>query len=157
MHNQFKNESGFSLVELLLAITIGGIVMALALPAYQDMVQNNCMTANTNTLVANLQLARSEATKRGQNIRVIAEGGSWSVGWTIQDPSNVVIRDVDLTCGATTITETGGDTTLVYKSTGFIDSPATFNICDSRTAETGRQVTINTVGRPNTNSNFTCT
>jgi type IV fimbrial biogenesis protein FimT len=122
------------------------------------MIKNNCMTANTNTLVSNLQLARSEAIKRRVNIRLVADTTTgWTTGWTIQDPGNNVIRDVDLTCGVTTITETGGDTTLIYKSTGFIDNPATFSVCDDRTAEKGRQISINAVGRPNTNSSFVCT
>ncbi|MBT7952677.1 MAG: prepilin-type N-terminal cleavage/methylation domain-containing protein [Gammaproteobacteria bacterium] len=157
MRKLLKSESGFTLIELMITITIGGTLLAIAMPAYQDMIKNNCMTANTNTLVANLQLARSEAIKTGQNIRVIAKGGNWSTGWTIQNPANVLIRDVDLTCGVTTITETGGDTTFFYKPSGFIDNPGTFDICDDRTAERGRQININMVGRPNTNSNFACT
>ena len=156
MYMPHKNESGFTLVELMITVAIGAVLLGVALPNYQDMVKNNCMTATTNSLIANLQLARSEAIKRNQNIRLVANVSGWGLGWTIQSPTNVVIRDVSLTCSQTTLTESGGSTTLTYKPSGFIDDPATFTVCDDRTAETGRRITINAVGRPNTDPGFTC-
>ena len=151
-----KRESGFTILELMTVVVIVGVVVAVALPNYQIMVKNNCMTTSVNTLITNLQLARSEAIKRRQNVSIVAAAGGWSDGWTIQDAGANTLRDVTLTCNATTITETGGDTTFVYRSTGFIDAPGTFDVCDDRTGETGRQVTINTVGRPSTNTDFIC-
>lgn len=147
---------GFTLIEVMVTVAIAGIVMMFALPSYQNTVKNNCLTTGTNTLVTSLQLARSESTKRRQDITVTAKSGNWATGWTVTDPSATVLSDVALSCTATTITEQSSDTTFVYKPTGFIDNPATFNICDDRTGENGRQVSINMVGRPNTNRNFTC-
>ena len=149
---------GFTLIEILAAIAIVGIVMAFALPSYNITVKNTCLTTSTNALITSIQIARSEASKLRQNISIISKtgGGDWSTGWTVQDASATVLNNVDLTCGATTVTETGNDTTLVYESTGFIDSPAAFDVCDDRTGENGRQITINLVGRPNTNRTFVC-
>jgi len=81
-----------------------------------------------------------------------------------------LVRTVTLGCEATTIDEiapsgtpnpnpadkTDNDTDFVYRATGFIDSPGTFNVCDDRTGETGRQITVSVTGRPSTNSEFTC-
>lgn len=151
-----KRTSGFSLIELMIAVAILGIVLAFALPSYDYTVKNTCLTTNTNTLVTSLQLARSEAVKQRQDVSIVAKGGNWATGWTVETPGPTILQDVTLSCEATTMAEQGGDNTLVYEPTGFIDTPAVFDICDTRTGETGRQISINMVGRPNTNRNFAC-
>lgn len=156
MYTLKNKQAAFTLIEAMIAIAIGGILVAVALPSYQTMVKNNCLTTNTNTLVSSLQLARSEAVKRRESISVKANASGWNIGWTIEDSTSNVLRDITLSCSQTTVTEASSDTILIYKSTGFIDNTATFNVCDDRTGETGRQITINAVGRPNTNSRFTC-
>jgi hypothetical protein len=59
-------------------------------------------------------------------------------------------------CANTTINETGNVTSFTYGADGFIDASGTFEVCDNRSNETGRQLTISTVGRPSTNSSFSC-
>ena len=72
-----------------------------------------------------------------------------------------IIRAIDFTCAAT-IDETAnrlsftyqadGTTTLAAGATGF------FNICDDRDSSeyTGRRVTVNAIGRPHAEADFTC-
>ena len=64
--------SGFSLIELLIVIAILGILLALATPGFQDTIES----ANTNTqvkvMLTTLNLARSEAIKRKQDVWVCA-------------------------------------------------------------------------------------
>ncbi len=148
--------TGFTIIELMLTVAILGVVLVIALPSYNNTVKNNCLTTDTNTLITSIQLARSEAIKRRQDISIVAKGGNWATGWTVQDPTATVIQDISLSCDATTVIEQGGDTTMVYNDNGFIDAPAEFEICDDRTGETGRQISINMVGRPSTNRNYVC-
>ena len=93
-------------------------------------------------------------------------------GGADKDASEEVIRQTEMTCGigSMTITEidgsagsapnpndtTANDTIFIYEPDGFIDSAGTFSICDDRTGETGRQISISITGRPSTNSEFTC-
>ncbi len=164
-----KIQSGFTIIELLLTVTIAGVLLGIALPSFQNQIKNNCLTNNVNALVTSLQLARSEATKRRQSVFVSASNAGdsdneWGLGWTVwQDAdgdSNLdageEIRVVALTCEVTTMDETADDVVLIYRPTGFIDDVATFNVCDNRTAETGRQLSISITGRPNVNSSFIC-
>ena len=154
-----KKQIGFNLLELMVTLAIAGIVVSFALPSYNDMVTNNCMTNNTNNLITNLMMARSEAIKNKQNISVVAIGGNWNSGWQVQNAGGTVLREEIPSCSKAAITEASSDTTFVYRPNGFIDAPGTFSICNSDgsvTGERGRQITINTVGRPSTNSSFTC-
>ena len=163
-----KENSGFTIIELLITVAIAGTLLAVALPSYRNQVANNCLTANVNNLVTSLQLARSEATKRRQTVFVTASSptatNEWGAGWTvwqdIDDDSAIddieKIKVVTTTCTATTIDETGNDSEFEYRPTGFIDNPGEFNVCDDRTGETGRQLSISVTGRPNINSGLTC-
>jgi type IV fimbrial biogenesis protein FimT len=153
LHPAFR---GFTIIELMITLALAGVVLAIAIPSYNNTVKNNCLTTDTNSLITSIQLTRSEAIKRRQDVSIIAKGGNWATGWTVQDLAATVIQDVSLSCDATTVIEQGGDTTLVYNDNGFIDAPAAFQICDDRSAEMGRKISINMVGRPTTDRNFVC-
>lgn len=60
---------GYTLVELLVVITIIGIVSAIAFPSFREMINANRLTGAANELVASLQIARAEAIRR--NARVV--------------------------------------------------------------------------------------
>ena len=63
---------GFTLVELMVTLTVLAILVGVALPSFRDMILNNRRTAIVNDLVSSLLLARSEAIKRGQPVSVCA-------------------------------------------------------------------------------------
>ena len=172
-----KKYFGFTILELMVTIAIAGILMAVALPSYQTMVKNNCLTTSANSLVSSLQRARSEAIKRRSDVTMAATGGDWGAGWNVtldEDRNNnstlddgedyngngsldnsVTILTSNLSCGAAI---TGSATSVTYGSDGFLTSGSTetFDVCDDRTAETGRELSISITGRPNMNSEFTC-
>lgn len=85
-----------TLVELLITIVILSILLALGVPGLQDFIKNNRVTAQANDLIVAVQLARSEAVKRGTRGVICASddeatcSGSddWSTGW-------IVYSDID--------------------------------------------------------------
>lgn len=89
MCNHPRTASGFTLLELIVAISIAGILMAMAIPSFQDLMRNNRLTTYANEFVTTLNLARSEAVKRGVPItarKISAAGTSthWGTsGWNV--------------------------------------------------------------------------
>ena len=86
-------QQGFTLIELLTVMTIAGILLAAAVPAFTTTIRNNRLAAQTNEFVYALKFARAEALKRGIAVTVCrsadrtscATGGtaSWESGWIV--------------------------------------------------------------------------
>jgi type IV fimbrial biogenesis protein FimT len=85
-------DSGFTLVELLVTLVVVSILLAAGAPAFQDFIKNNRVTGQTNDLVSAIQLARSEALKRGVDTVVCAskdqktctnDKDTWVDGWIV--------------------------------------------------------------------------
>ena len=77
-------------MELMITIVVAAIVLALAIPSFRTMIQNNRITAQANELVTALSLARSEAIKRGSPVTVCASDNQsdcntadWTQGWIL--------------------------------------------------------------------------
>lgn len=65
-----KKSSGFTLIELIVVVSVASILASIAIPNFQTMIANDRITTGTNELVSNLLLARSEALKRSKNVSV---------------------------------------------------------------------------------------
>lgn len=62
-------QDGFSLVELIVTVSIAAILMVIAVPSFRWLLNTNRITAPANELAASLQIARQEAIRR--NTRVV--------------------------------------------------------------------------------------
>jgi type IV fimbrial biogenesis protein FimT len=65
-----RRDLGFTLWGLLCALGLAGIVLGLGMPAFMDVVLDARRTADVNAFVLAVQLARSEAAKRGRPVIV---------------------------------------------------------------------------------------
>jgi type IV fimbrial biogenesis protein FimT len=96
------SHQGFSLLELIVTLAIVVIVVIVAtlgIPSFQQMLRDNRLATQTNEFLAALNLARSEAIKRGVRVSLCksADGvscitsGGYQQGWIVfVDPGNPV-------------------------------------------------------------------
>jgi type IV fimbrial biogenesis protein FimT len=66
----FQGEKGFTLVELIVTLVVAAILLTLAAPKLTSFIQRDRLSTQTNDLLADLALARSEAIKRGATVIV---------------------------------------------------------------------------------------
>jgi type IV fimbrial biogenesis protein FimT len=84
-----RRTSGFSLIELMIAIAILAILLAIGLPSFQGSLRNNRVTSTTNELMASISLARSEALRNPGGAVLCTTtngttcGGTWNDGWMV--------------------------------------------------------------------------
>lgn len=60
-----RGQRGFTFIELITVTVVMGIVLAIAVPNFADLVRSSRMTTQANDLMADLLYARSEAAARG--------------------------------------------------------------------------------------------
>ena len=67
MNHRFNasHNRGLTLVESLATLTLGSLVLATGIPALSELMASNSIRSEVNSLVAHLQLTRSEAIKTG--------------------------------------------------------------------------------------------
>lgn len=83
-------QDGFSLVEVMIAVVISAIFLALAIPSFNSLIERNQVSTITNDFIAALLLARSEAVTEETDM-MVAKISEWKDGWTITDTANVEI------------------------------------------------------------------
>jgi type IV fimbrial biogenesis protein FimT len=98
-----QRQKAFTLIELMISMLVLLVLTAVAMPAFTDLLARNRLSGQANELLSVIQLARSEAIKQNQTIRLCkanadlddcsAASGSWS-GWLVIDTASpaTVIR-----------------------------------------------------------------
>ena len=141
--------AGFTLLELMAAIAIVGILVAVGFPALGELVKNNRIATQANSILTSLHQARSEAVNRGVNIQIKPNvaGTDWSSGWKVIDASsNEVLRNYDAV-QSSTLTST--QATVTYKPNGTVTTATTFTLlADECTGEHKRVIIVSMSGLP---------
>ena len=167
MHNQPQYRMGFTLIELMVTIAIAGILLGVAIPSFISTIASNRLTANANELVTALNLARSEAVKRGASVTVrkvdsnsftnLSSTANWENGWDVftdadsdgnYETGDILIR----TFGALNASYTLRGNTYIanfirYQADGSINLAGNFVICNNDSITGAKLIITNAVGR----------
>lgn len=85
-----KKEAGFTLIELMVGLTVLVMLITIGIPSFFNMIRNSRLATQTNEVVTGLNLARSEAVKRGLPVSLCVSSDqvacdtsspNWADGW----------------------------------------------------------------------------
>lgn len=74
---------GFTLIELMVTLAVAAILLAIAVPSFQGMMERNRVAAQSNDILGALQVTRSEAIRKNATHRFC----NTSTGWIVRTPS----------------------------------------------------------------------
>jgi len=177
MIHEEMSYQGYTLIELMVTITVAAIVMGLAVPSFIGTVRSNRLTTYANKLVSSLNYARSEAIKRSAPISIRRKGTTsqhWETGWDVfvdlngngafDDNANSTLCEATEDCLLKTYDALSTGYTLrtgnssykdyaTYLAEGLSKNQVSevFRLCDNTQNTTNsRTISVNAIGRPST-------
>jgi type IV fimbrial biogenesis protein FimT len=163
-----KNQSGMNLFELVVVMTIVGILAAIGVPSFQYVTSSNRVSSEANSLLADMQYARNEAVKEGLPVTICPIGtplptpptlpscvgtNSWQTGWMVfSDPTSaqqlpttnpVVLRIQPAFSGSDTLVASGATQAVVFNREGFATSGPVGNVAPANVTFTLHDATSN--------------
>lgn len=155
MRHQKKAQRGFTLTELMVAITGSSILLCVAIPSFREAGLPSQLRAIANNMVAGAQIARSEAIKRNTTVTLCVSSngmtcgtGNWQQGWIVLGGGSVLHSEPATPFGYR-VTPAAGSAALTFDPTGLGATSDSFTVC-RRTPASGSQervVTITATGR----------
>ncbi len=168
--------SGFTLGELLVTLLVVAVVATIAMPSYRTIIRNARLMTQIYDFDAALNLARSEAVKRGYPVTVCpstngtscATSTQWEQGWivfvdvnsnqtvdTATDSREVILRTTPALVSGYTLRgsssfldATSSYSYLTINPKGQASATGQFVLCENLTTPNpSRAVLVNTVGR----------
>lgn len=137
--------AGFTITELMIVVAVFSVLVAAALPSYNQFVRNQRVKTASFDLFSTLVQARSEAIVRNAAVTITPTGGNWANGWTVTDSGGATLRS-ESSIPNVTLT---GPTSVVYNGSGRLNAAVTpFELTATGSGITSRCITLDLSGRP---------
>lgn len=142
----YSRQHAFTLIELIVTLSVAGILAAIAVPSFSSLIKDNRLTTQINELAFALNLARSEAIKRGTDVTLCNSNdkttcsGTWSDGWIVfSDPTTtgIVNNNETIILAHSALKNNlsldfNKGNYLTYHANGLSGINGTFKLCDDR-------------------------
>lgn len=168
-----RKDSGFTLIELIVTISVAAILVGIGIPSMTDLVKTNRRASAVNSLVSQMQLARSTAASRGVAVILChssdasscsgQEDPDWAEGWILfidndQDGNPDATDDngsmdagemqVSIATERDGVTMPGNQTSFTF-SPGFqLGTAGTVAVCVDKENVNARWIAVGATGRP---------
>lgn len=138
------------MVELMITLVIAAILVAIAVPSFQETIKNNRMINSANAAVGALQFARMQAVSRANTVYLGPRNGTnWAEGimvWFDKDGDGAYSAGEEIRAwesfGSGVVLATATNQ-YQFLATGALISATEMTLCDSsRIGETGRTIEI---------------
>lgn len=147
-----KSQKGFTLIELMVTVAVLAVVLSIAVPSFSSILSNNRIETGARELYGALQLARSEAVKRKERVRICkgngqldgcVNGTDWSSGWLMAAESGEVLKVWQVQ----SYEVTGPSDGVVFSANGMAGAEETLSITGPSCAnDQKRTITVRKVG-----------
>ncbi|HEU0306554.1 MAG TPA: GspH/FimT family pseudopilin [Lysobacter sp.] len=138
---------GFTLVELMITLTVLGILVSFALPSLGRMIRDQRVKTATSDFYASIAFARSESIKRAADVAMTPNDASnWALGWKVVDSSANDLKVQDALAGVNAT----GPASLTYRRDGRLSGTASEFVLSANgdSTVTARCIRIDPSGRP---------
>lgn len=153
---------GFTLVELLVALVIFGILVGAGVPALQSFLNNMASRTNADQLATAISFTRQTAVSRGISFTICANDGAnecggatdWSNGWVIYPSDGTeadAIKVMDISKNKSSAKSVGDQSAITFNARGENTGPEiTLVMCNLKDEEsTARVLRVTTSGSLN--------
>lgn len=164
-HSNMRHR-GFTLIELVVALIVSAVILAIAVPNLAAFVASSRLRASQSELVGALTLARSEATKRGVNVVIEslvsgtpAAGTEFNAGWRVcvdsdgdgqcktTAPAELVVREYPPVVGDFRFGTESAAVRTGFNSRGFLTTgEVVFTVCGKAGVTRGYRIRLEPVG-----------
>ena len=135
-------QAGVTMVELLIVVSIAGVMAAIAAPSFRDFIYSTRLTSTMSQLTSDLTRARSEAIKRNARVLFCKRSGTGCVNGTHYETSGwVVCYDQDMNDVCDTSTTDNPNPIVVH------DAPTSMTLRLSRSDASTVPIHFNADGR----------
>lgn len=180
MGQRMRNQTGFTLLELLITLSILAILVGVGTPSFVSLSQDSTLVSQTNNVLGTIRFARREAVKRNADVvicqssdgQTCTNGTDWSQGWIVfsdlnkngqyDEPANLEAIDfraddqiIQVQDGMEvdykiTSSVYGAAQPLSFNSSGYLDNSGDIALCDERGDDFCRIIIVELSGRTRT-------
>ncbi len=135
--------AGFTLIELMVTITVLAIIVSIAAPNISNQLANQRVKSTASTIENALKEAKAESIIRRQSVTVSINNSSSPKVIELKDSSLKVITSYDYDANSTI--KQLPTTAIVFEPSKRVTAAVTYTLCDKNTSVTPRQIEVNAI------------